>query len=131
MSRTPVTRRGRGRGRHYQMKAHDLQGSTLESDDEMQFEPSTSQKSPIKTLVQPLTIEMKSEPGHAKFAVIKSGDDIKHVSEQIRSMHMRVMAMEEKIDSIHRMLDVIYKSAPTSLSSGPKPNILTVTNWGD
>lgn len=129
--RNPAPRRGKTRGKVYQMRPVDLQGSTLDSDDDkLTVIPSTSQFQP-EQFTRPLSLSPHTADKSSKFTVEKTGDSIKHVSEQLRTLHLRVMAIEEKIDSIHRMMDVIYKSAPSTLSSGPRPSILTVTNWGD
>jgi hypothetical protein len=84
-------------------------------------QPSTS----ITTRPQLLAKQAKV----SKFTVKKSTDNIQLILEQMKTINLRMMAIEEKIDKLHHLINIMYKPTRCVPISGRKSEIFTVTNW--
>jgi hypothetical protein len=70
-----------------------------------------------------------SQPVRTSMPPEKSSDNLKTIIEQNRVINSRPIAIEEKLDHIHRIVDLSYKSTPVTPTMGPRTGVVNVTRW--
>jgi hypothetical protein len=125
-------RRGRDTSRSPQ---HDKPTPTSRNLGTIDSDEDASETQPLEAVPGPFQISTYVSPVDEptvqlpKYAVVKSTYLNWLILEQLKTMNLKLMAIEEKIDRIHRLVDMTYKSTPTTPSTGPESGIFTVTNW--
>lgn len=108
-----------------------ISAGTIDSDDEVMPEElhpnvEVEEQDQASTSSRPY---QPSSPTQTQDQPDKSSDRMKVIMAQNRVINSRLISIEEKLDHVHRIVDLSYKSTPVTPTMGPRSGVVNVTRW--